>query len=162
MLDMTGFMTSHGRQQEVFSWLKRVLIIVLDIPFLKKQLEKNIEREQANGGNRPGQQSNTQSNTAQASEDPNQGLIEEFTEARAAAVEAEFGQLILSCLDTMEGTIDKLIATKIALINERARIQATITALEERIDGFKKRADEIIEPVDPFEMDIVKLQGIPQ
>lgn len=91
--------------------------------------------------------------------DSDNDLVVRFTESRAAAVEAEFGQLILSCLDTMEGTIDTLIAKKIELLKEKARIEATILVLEERIDGFKTKADGIIELVDPFEKDIDKLAG---
>lgn len=82
-----------------------------------------------------------------------------FTEGRQAAVEAEFGQLVISCLDNMEETIDTLNAKKIELLKERARIEATIMALEEKIDGFKTKADEIVQLVDPFEQDVDKLAG---
>lgn len=59
----------------------------------------------------------------------------------------------------MEETIDTLITKKIELLKEKARIEATILVLEERIDGFKHKADGIIELVDPFEKDIDKLAG---
>lgn len=84
-------------------------------------------------------------------------LRAEFTESRAAAIEAEFGQLILSCLDEMETTVDTLIARKVELIKERIRIEMTIKVLEERIDQFKQKAGEIVEHVDPYEEDLDKL-----
>jgi len=80
-----------------------------------------------------------------------------FTESRAAAIEAEFGQLIVSCLDEMETTVDTLIARKVELIKERIRIEMTIKVLEERIDQFKQQAGEIVEQVDPYEEDLDKL-----
>lgn len=121
--------------------------LVKDINYYKGQLAQAVK---AKGGSK-------QTSSSQIETDKD--LVGRFTEARAAAVEAEFGQLIISCLDNMDQTIDTLIAKKIELLTEKARIEATILALEERIDGFKQKADGIIELVDPFEKDIDKLAG---
>lgn len=119
--------------------------LVKDINYYKGQLAQAVK---AKGGSKQ---------TSSSQMDTDKDLVGRFTEARAAAVEAEFGQLIISCLDNMDQTIDTLIAKKIELLTEKARIEATILALEERIDGFKQKADGIIELVDPFEKDIDKL-----
>lgn len=123
-----------------------------DINYYKGQLQKAVDQG-AESQHRPSAEPNARTSTT------NNGLVEQFTESRAAAVEAEFGQLIISCLDTLEETIDTLVAKKIQLIKEKARIEATIKVLEERIDGFQKKGDQIISSVDAFEQDITKLGG---
>lgn len=125
-----------------------------DMSYYKGQLQKAVD--QSGAQQRPSAQSNTRAGTGPST---NNSLVEQFTESRAAAVEAEFGQLIISCLDTLEETIDTLVAKKIELIKEKARIEATIKVLEERIDGFQKKGDQIISSVDPYEQDITKLGG---
>jgi hypothetical protein len=129
-----------------------------DMAYYKKQLQRSLDSVAQAGAGGHGPQPNSPRTRTQPSS-ASDALVATFTESRAAAVEAEFGQLIVACLDTMEETIDTLIAKKIELLKEKARIEATILVLEQRIDGFKQKADGIIELVDPYEQDIAKLGG---
>lgn len=124
------------------------------------QNKQLVQQAISQKGDRKGDRKGPGASTAPHRRQPpkaDESLVVQFTESRAAAVEAEFGQLILSCLGEIEDTVDTLIEKKVELIKERARIEATIRVLEERIDEFKQKADTIIEAVDPFEQDIAKL-----
>ena len=83
---------------------------------------------------------------------------EAFSERRAVEIESLFASLITNCLDSLDETIASMTKKKIELLEEKARIEATIAALEKRLDEFKTGANEIVGAVDPYEEDIEALK----
>jgi hypothetical protein len=83
---------------------------------------------------------------------------EAFSERRAAEIETLFSDLIASCLENLDETIAAMTKKKVELLEEKARIEATIAALEKRLDEFKTGAGERVEAVDPYEEDIEALK----
>ncbi len=144
-----------------------------DLSQFKKELQKDVDRKESGYSTRIQSQPNAQGRPVVQQQDKKQeegsqqnisaaeALRAEFTESRAKAVEAEFGQLIIGCLDNLEETVDILIAKKVELLREKALIEATIEQLEIRIDKFKGRAIEMVDSVDPYEQDVNKLTGGP-
>lgn len=86
------------------------------------------------------------------------GPREAFSERRAAEIETLFADLIASCLENLDETIAAMTKKKVELLEEKARIEATIAALEKRLEEFKMGAEERVEAVDPYEEDIEALK----
>lgn len=146
---------TRGKEVEVFKKQLREAIQKREQEIQKREQEEEIRKQEQER-----EISKSRPPAAQENIDLDKPR-EMFTERRAAEIEGLFNALISDCLENIDDTIGALNRKKIELLEEKARIEATIQALEGKIEYFKLDADDMIENLDPYEEDLQKLRSKP-